>query len=219
MTEKVRSRGKMVVSPRGEVPAGPNDFVYNEYLDNLHLRENGHKIGQIARIALAASPDPRFQAFLNIALSEKGKTMHLGTIAKMCDIGLVELQALWRDARINKAIDKAIDNLSDLTVDLIDDAKTIESTCPVCDGTGQIEREGKPAKICPNCSGKGTVRAIGDKHARDKLLEMTGAIKKEPPVQVNVDLRGQGLAASSDRLNKAVPMDLDEPIDVEAESE
>lgn len=222
MLEKVRDGGKKVASPRGLVPAGADDFVYEEYLVRLHLRDDANPTGQIARLALAAASDPRFQAFLKIALSDKGKTMHLATIAKMCEIGLVEFQALWRDARINQAINKAIDSLTAITTDMIDDAMSNEATCSSCDGTGQVEREGKPAKICPNCSGKGTVRTIGDKHARNKLLEMTGAIKKEPAVQVSVDLRGQGLAAASARLSKAVPMELDDSddsaIDVESES-
>ena len=208
MTELMKVKGNLEESPRGLVPTGASDFVYNEFLRRIKIRDKNDPIGQTARLALASSGEPRFLAFLELATSNHH--MSLAACAKQCQIALIEFQAFWRSARINHALDKAIDALPAITTDLIDDAKSDESTCPMCDGTGQIEREGKPLKICPNCMGKGIVRTVGNKDARKQLLEMTGMIKQPAPV-VNVDLRGQGMNAAAAKLQKAVPFDLDVP--------
>lgn len=208
MTELIKTRNGFEESPRGLVPAGASDFAYDEFLGRIKIRDKNSPIGQTARLALASSGEPRFLAFLELATSNHH--MSLAACAKQCQIALIEFQAFWRSARVNHALDKAIDALPAITTDLIDDAKSDESTCPMCDGTGQIEREGKPSKICPNCMGKGIVRTVGNKDARKQLLEMTGMIKQPTPV-VNVDLRGQGMNAAAAKLQKAVPFDLDVP--------
>lgn len=227
MVEQIRVGGTFVESPRGVVPFGKADEVYNKYLEGLQITKQS-PLGDVVRTALAASDDPRFKAFLEMALSDRrnqGNGMSLAAMANLCQIALIEFQAFWRSVRTNEAIDIATNALPSLTKDLVDDAKSDESTCPMCDGTGQIQREGKPDKICPNCAGKGVIRTIGDKHARKQLLEMTGAIKKEAPVQVNLNMRGVGMEAAAARLNKAVPFDLDvtsateESVDTDDESQ
>lgn len=215
MLEKVREGKTLVESPRGLVPAGGSDIVYQDFLSRLHLRDDD-ATGQNVRIALAASGDPRFQSFLELVLSEGGKQIQLATAAKFCQIGLSEFQAFWRNAKTNEAIGKAIDNLPALTADLIEDARSTEMTCPVCGGTGMIQREGKPDAVCRNCSGAGVVKTIGDKHARNKLLEMTGVIKKDVPVQVNLNMGGVGMQAAASKLQSAVPFELEPAVDIEA---
>lgn len=209
MVELLKSGGELVESPRGLVPSGASDFVYDEFLHRMKLRDKADPLGQTARLALAASGEPRFLMFLELVTSNR--QMSLAACAKQCQIALLEFQAFWRSAQMNHALGKAIDALPGLTTDLIEDAKSDESTCPMCDGTGQIEREGKPTKICPNCMGKGIVRTTGNKDARKQLLEMTGMIKQQSPVQVNLDMRGQGMNAAAAKLQKAVPFDLDVP--------
>lgn len=213
MTELMKSGGKMVESPRGSVPNGAQDQVLEEYLVRLKIRDEKSDFGWVIRTALAASDDLRYTTFLERALSCKHMT--LAAVAKQCVISLAEFQAFMKAAKTNQAVSIAIDNLPSLTKDLVADAQSTEETCPVCDGVGQIQREGKPDKVCPNCAGKGVVRTIGDKHARDRLIEMTGVVQKTPPVQVNLDMRGLGMQAAANRLSKAVPFDLD-AIDVEA---
>lgn len=218
MLERIRVGGSWVTSPRGVVPfGGTSDKAYNDFLEKLKIRDENSAVGSLFRIALAAHPDPRFQAFLDMMQSYD--RMPLATLAKKCDIGLTEFQAFWRDEQRNRAVDIALEQIPSITKDMADDAKSDESTCPMCDGTGELEREGKPPKVCPNCSGKGVVRTIGDKHARDKLLEMTGAIKKEPTVVINQDMRGLGMQTAATRL-KAVTFDLDpEPVDIKPDPE
>jgi hypothetical protein len=213
MTEMMRSGGKLVESPRGEVPARAQDQVYEEFLVHLKVRNAGSDLGWVVRTALAASDDIRFTTFLDRVHSSPGT--HLVTIAKNCQISLAEFQAFFRAVKTNEAVLIATNNLPSLTKDLVADAATAEDTCPACGGTGQIQREGKEDRICPNCSGKGVIRSIGDKHARDKLLEMTGVVKRDAPVQVNLDMRGLGMGAASTRLQKVVPFDLDTEVETE----
>ena len=207
--EVMKTSNGLEPSPRGLVPTGASDFVYDEFLHRMKLRDKTDPIGQTARLALAASGEPRFMMFLELITSNRN--MSLAACAKQCQISLIEFQAFWRSAQVNHALGKAIDALPGLTIDLIEDSKSEEYTCPMCDGTGEITREGKPTKICPNCNGKGVVRVTGNKDARKQLLEMTGVIKQPAPVQVNLDMRGQGMNAAAAKLQKAVPFDLDVP--------
>lgn len=203
----MKSGGKLVESPRGIVPSGAQDQVYEEFLVRLKIRDEGSDLGWVIRAALASSEDLRFTTFLERAISCKHMT--LAAVAKQCVISMAEFQAFMKKAKTNQAVTIAIDNLPSLTKDLVKDAETSEEPCPVCGATGQIQREGKEDRICPNCGGKGVIRSIGDKHARNKLLEMTGVIQKAAPVQVNLDMRGMGMQAAATRLQKAVPFDLD----------
>ena len=69
---------------RGLVPArnrGYRDRVFAEYLDTLNPRAN-----VLMQKALAASPDVRFQKFLDRVMTPKYRRASLATISKGCSI-------------------------------------------------------------------------------------------------------------------------------------
>jgi hypothetical protein len=169
---------------------GYRDRVFAEYLDTLNPRAN-----MVMQKALAASPDVRFQEFLERVMTPKYRRASLATIAKGCGIDLLEFNQWWNKASAQRAIAEA--QLASLSVveDLIEAAKSKDDVCDRCDGIGSVAappglegdipgyrlaREASEehgaiyTRTCPKCAGVGTVRRSGDAHARDRLMEIAG---------------------------------------------
>jgi hypothetical protein len=178
---------------RGLVPArnrGYRDRVFAEYLDTLNPRAN-----VVMQKALAASPDVRFQEFLERVMNPKYLRASLATIAKGCGIDLLEFNQWWSKASAQHAIAEAQLASPGVVEDLIEDAKSKDDVCDRCDGIGTLaappgvegdipgyrlaqeaskEHGAIYTRTCPKCTGEGTVRRSGDAHARDRLMEIAG---------------------------------------------
>jgi hypothetical protein len=85
MTERDGIRGLVQARNRGY-----RDRVFAEYLETLNPRAN-----VVMQKALAASPDVRFQEFLERVMTPKYLRASLATIAKGCDIDLLEFNQWW----------------------------------------------------------------------------------------------------------------------------
>lgn len=185
MTEKDGIRG--VVPSRAH---GRNDRAFGAYLDQLDPRGR-----EDVQIALAACPDARFKEFLERVMSPRFKRIGLASIAKACDIDLMEFTKWWSKASSQVAVAVAQNAAIEVTQDMAQDAKSVKAACPRCDGLGWVSapsglpedtpgyrqilmgEDEKWIRNCPNCA-DGTVRKPGDTHARDKLLEMSGLVHK-----------------------------------------
>ena len=178
---------------RGLVPArnrGYRDRVFAEYLDTLNPRAN-----VVMQKALAASPDVRFQEFLERVMAPKYRRASLATIAKGCGIDLLEFNQWWSKASAQRAIAEAQLASPGVVEDLIEDAKSKNDVCDRCDGIGSVaappglagdipgyrlarkaseEHGAIYPRTCPECGGEAKVRRSGDAHARDRLMEIAG---------------------------------------------
>lgn len=178
---------------RGLVPRrqyGIQDTVFGEYLKKLDPRGDEH-----VQLALAASKDHRFTEFLNRVMSPTFKRVSLQTIAKACDISLLEFNQWWQQQSTQRAIAVAQTASIKITEDMVEDAATRIVGCGRCDGLTWIaapaglpketpgyksitvENEKRWIRDCPDCE-DGTARKPGDPHARDKVLELSGLIQK-----------------------------------------
>lgn len=218
---------------RGLVPAsqfGRYDITYNEYLATLDLRGDS-KDSQAMRLALASSTDPRFRKFLELVGNGQFRRASLAAIAKLCEIGLTEFQDWRQKAQTQRILAKAQDGVLSMTDDLVDEARARDASCDRCDGLGSVICDSRAAKApgfrkikgmraeddsymrdCPQCKGKGIVRAPGSEHARDKLLDMTGMSGRSKggvAVNINQTFGGMGMESAVDRLNK-VTFDLED---------
>lgn len=182
---------------RGEVPSrkyGIQDRVYDAYLKELDPRANMQ-----VQLALASSGDVRFTEFLDRISSTKYKSISLASIAKACNIDLAEFQRWYGKANTQRAIALAQTGSVIITQDMIQDAKSKDLPCERCDDLGFVAAPpGLPddtpgyknigldqfVRTCPSCRGTRRVRIPGDTHARDRLLEMSGIIKKEKGVSI-----------------------------------
>lgn len=199
-----RGRGERE-SGRGLVPAaGSQDEPYNAYLNELDPNGSSQRSNEF-KFALAASNDIRFREFLKRLTEPRHKRHSLATIARTCDISLPQFHEFWQSSQKNIALARAQGALPQLMSDLVEDAKTRDVVCSRCDGMGALEVDpDKPLRVCPQCKGIGTQREVGNTHARDKLLEATGMVKKGggAAVQITQNFGGMAIESAVDTLNQ-----------------
>lgn len=209
---------------RGLVPArqqGIKDTVYGAYMDRLNPRDN-----QVVQQALAESKDPRFAEFLERIMMPRYKRISLQTIAKACNIGLAEFSNWWQKQSTHQAIAIVQNAAPQIAADMAQDARSIDAVCERCDGMTWISAphglpsetpgyrpitvDGEPRWIrdCPVCTG-GRVRKPGDAHARDRVLEMGGLLKKGPGVMITQNFGGMSHASAVSELDEAMSFDVD----------
>lgn len=211
---------------RGSVPSrtfGIRDTVYGAYLNTLDPRGN-----TLVQQSLAASKDPRFQAFLERINEPRFKNISLQAMAKACGIDLKEFQDWWNKESAQQAIAKAQTGSIKVTEDMVEDARTSNDVCPRCDGLGFVAappglpdtvpgykciEEGKEPKYirdCPKCIAAGTIRKPGDSHARDRVLEMSGIIQRgKSAVTLVQNFGGAAHSSAITQLDEAMAIDVD----------
>lgn len=220
-----RGRGELRTgSGRGLVPDGNHDEPYNVYLEELDPKGDTNRSKEV-RFALSASSDKRFSTFLNCLSEPRFKRSKLATIAKACDISLPQFFEFWQSSQKTIALARAQSAMPDLVADMTIDAASRMVNCSRCDGFGYVadysdkdevsKLEGRQVpdkvKTCPNCKGSGEVREVGNQHARDKLLEVTGMVKKGgtgAAVSITQNFGGATMESAVDSLNK-ISFDLD----------
>lgn len=177
-------------------------------------------------MALASSGDPRYEEFLARLQEGRYKRVSLQTIAKACGIDLKEFSNWWNKASTQRAIAVAQTSTVEIVKDLVQDARTVQAVCERCDGmTFVTAPAGLPKstpgyksmkngdetvwiRTCPNCV-NGKVSKPGDTHARDKVLEMSGLIRKGAAVNVNINnLGGASHASAISALDDAMSIDV-----------
>jgi hypothetical protein len=228
-------------STRGLVPTSSYarfDITYNEYLATLDPRGDSKDSAAI-RLALAGSNDHRFRNFLEAASDPQKKGWTLAALAKECEISLVEFQDWRQKAQTQRILARAQEGMLAVTDDLVENARNHDTTCSRCDGFGSVVCDSKAPKKtpglrrikgmkaaddtwtrdCPECKGKGTLRAAGSEHAIDKLIDMTGLStrsKGSAAVQIVQNFGGAGMESAVDRMSK-ITFDVSDAIDVEPE--
>lgn len=221
-------------SPRGLVPStsyGRLDIPYNTYLAELDPKGESER-SEAVRFALAASNDVRFRAFLTNLSDPLYKTYSLATIAKLSDISLPQFAEFWQKAQHSRALAIAQTALPALTVDLVEDARSVQASCDRCDGFGWVycedlvpantpgliqisdSEETRQIRSCPLCKGTGTTRTPGDVDSRKMLLDMTGVSKKGPSMQITQNFGGMAIESAVEKMSR-VSFDLTEPETIE----
>ena len=223
--QKYREQVAEIVPGRESLSRGR---VYGAYLRQLDPRAN-----EDVQLALAASPDPRFKEFLERVLMPKYRHVGLHTIAKACRIGVDEFANWWQREAVQRSIAKAQMASIRLTEEMIADARTKDAECPRCEGLGFIaappglpkdvagyrriakatEKEGERwIRDCPACLTQKTVKVSGDVHARDRLLEISGLVKKGGgSLQIVQHFGGASQASALADLEDVVTVDVDVP--------
>jgi hypothetical protein len=211
---------------RGEVPDRTNgikDKAYGSFLSTLDPRNN-----EQVQAALAASPDPRFQEFLDRISKPGYNRVSLQSIAKACQIDLREFNIWWQKESAQRSIAIAQTASVQVTQDMAADAMSRMVACERCDGLGWVSappglpdtvpgyrmieagEEPKYIRDCPNGCNSGKIRKPGDTHSRNTLLEMGGLLKqKGTGPSVTLNFGGASHSTGINALSDAMTIDVE----------
>jgi hypothetical protein len=190
------NRGRALTSGRGL-------DAFNAFLAELDPRGDSERSSAVC-LALACSRDRRFQEFLRRLDQPRYQRYSLAAIAKSCDLSLGEFLQFWNDAQVERAIAIARSAGPGIVSDMTQDALSSYKSCERCDGLGWVEvpawapaemvpgylgplsdhPEAPAVRTCPACGGSRKIRKPGDRHAREKVLEIAGPIGMPASVQV-----------------------------------
>ena len=229
MKKKIQALIREKDGLRGLVPArgnGAQDKIYGEYLNGLDPRGKPE-----VQKALAMSNDRRFMEFLDRVQKPGYRKISLQSIAKACNISLLEFTEWWGKASTQAAIIKAQTASLSVVEDMAQDARTVKAMCERCDGMTWIaapsglpkatpgyrmiktsDEEELWIRNCPACT-DGKVTRPGDSHSRDKLLEMSGLISKNKGASLVLNFGGAQHSSAVGDLT-SVTMDLGDVIDI-----
>jgi hypothetical protein len=157
---------------------------------------------------LALTSNDKYDAFLRALHDPHYSRCSFPTLLRKFNISLHEAQSIYTDQMRHMGLLAMSSQLPEIMADVAEDARTHVQSCPRCDGdkfvasTGDDRRVPKP---CPNCTGSGTVRVIGDKHARDLVFESMKLTRQRGPlvaIQQNIGVAGDGLDARLESVLK-----------------
>jgi hypothetical protein len=157
---------------------------------------------------LALTSNDKYDAFLRALHDPHYSRCSFPTLLRKFNISLHEAQMLYTDHMRQWGLLEISNQLPEIMSDVAEDARTHMQACPRCDGEKFVEStrdHRKVLKPCPNCTGSGTVRVIGDKHARDLVFESMKLTRQRGPlvaIQQNISPPGAGLDASLESLLK-----------------
>ena len=169
--------------------------------DGRHLDPKSKLVGrledEIPRDTIMAllEPDdnPNAQRLLALMQDPGEQKTSLSRLVYRSQLNYSQLVAiLCRNGHAIAAV-KTAARLPALVDDIAVDAFGSTVVCGGCDGAGRRVVK-KVERTCSACHGSGTVRIMGDKDARDQLLESSGMIGRHGPgVAVNVNMGSIGI--------------------------
>lgn len=135
-------------------------------------------------IILRKQSDERFQRLCDLILSH-GSTREKALVTLVLEAGLTyaELATAIIETQRIESVMMASRHTPAIIEDMAIDARSRNDMCTQCGGTG-IDKETTGA--CAKCSGRGTIRVVGDAQSRAKLLDVTGLTSRDRGTVVNV---------------------------------
>lgn len=154
---------------------------------------------------LGVSDDGRVVRLVDYLLStNKGiQRRSLAKLAQMCDLSYAELLKAMSNARVAEGLLRMGKHIPEVMEDVAVDAKSKQVPCRDCKGTGEViarrtRGQANTYKTCWACQGSGTIRQIGNAHARDLVYETIGMTNRKSPLfNVNVGV-GSGVLPSTE---------------------
>lgn len=167
-------------------------------------------------VILRQQSDERFQRLADIMLSH-ASAQPKALVTMVLDAGLTyaELTTAIINSFRTESLLRSSKQLPDILEDMAIDARSRDDLCPKCKGSGiDAADNGK----CPECSGRGTIRVIGDSQSRAHLLKAHDMISGDRGTSVTVNpttvVGVPSLASLVGRADKALKPP---PITAEAE--
>lgn len=147
-----------------KIPADPaHDLAMKRFVDNIDTDK--------FKYFLEDAGNDKYDIFLAMLGDPAYAKLPFATIARKANLTLQELQEVYSNGMRHLALLRMSTALPDIMDDVTVDARSTMETCPRCDGEAFLPGPDDVPKKCPSCRGSGTIRRIGDKHARDLVFE------------------------------------------------
>jgi hypothetical protein len=164
-----------------------------------------HETVDMEKLEYFLSENEKYETFIAALHNPAYVTQSFARIARKCGITLHELQEIYSNGNRQLGLLRLSTELPQIMEDVANDAKNRQVVCPRCDGYKLVPVRGKPdeSRECPICMGDGTVRALGDKHARDLVFEtMKLTNQGGPMVAINQNFGSSHLDQSMESMLK-----------------
>ncbi len=138
---------------------------------------------------LENAADPRCETFVAMLRDPMYQSKTIAQMAKLCGMKMTEVQHIVMDGMKQLAMMNLHSNLPEIMEDVVGDARTTSESCPRCDGLMVVPFGENGTRPCPSCKGTGSIKRVGDRHARDLIFEsakLTGQKGPMVAIQNNV---------------------------------
>jgi hypothetical protein len=136
---------------------------------------------QEVALVLNLSPDQRMRFLAQHALDPVFDRTSFATLCDKFNVSYVQVAKAYKELKHSEGLLRAADHLPEIMEQVAQDAKGKTQACPKCNGKTE---EGK---VCPACSGSGTVYVAAEVERLRLLFDMVEPRQKGP--SVNIDLR------------------------------
>lgn len=184
------------------------------------------------RLEMILAADPRCHTLLGmmkdplVFASGQGR-LSFAAVMRRANVTLAEIQKIYIDGSKQLGVLELANRFPAIAADIGEDAKSRDEACPICQGAGVLPALGQEseemvdAEDCKSCKGKGTVRVMGDKHARDMVANLLGLGQKAGVTINNLLSQNANFGGGADRIEDllaktAQVIDV-APLEVEAE--
>ncbi len=165
------------------------------------------------RLELILATDERYKLLhemLNDPLvfaGGKGR-MVFATVLRKAGIPLADIQKVYIDGSKQLGVLELANRFPAIAADIGEDAKSRDEACPACAGTrsltmaraaGAADAE-LDAPTCAACKGSGSIRVMGDKHARDMVASLLGLGPKAGVTINNLLSQNANFGGGADRI-------------------
>lgn len=124
--------------------------------------------------ALEASPDPKFQQFLDARTDPAYRNHSFAAICRKLNITLSEFDDLWRNHQLHRAMIRVSNYTPEIFEGVARAARSKMEACSRCDGEKLVYNDRGVGRTCPVCDGAGKVEVYGVPHAIDKIYGSMG---------------------------------------------
>lgn len=139
------------------------DLAARRFKDNVDMDS--------LKLFLEDAGTDKYDTFLAMLADPAYIRLSFAALARKANVTLQELQELYSNGMRHLGLLKLATALPDIIGDVAIDARTTMESCHRCDGLMVVPFGENGTKPCPMCKGKGEIRRVGDKQARELVFE------------------------------------------------
>lgn len=190
-------------SGRGLIKQPNRDKAVAKFVETIDYR----------RLEMILASDERYHLLLQMMqdplVFDTGKgRMSFAAVIRKANVTLAEIQKLYIDGSKQLGLLELANRFPAIASDIGEDARSRDEACPACGGAGtmplgQVDEATDidlDSPECKACKGSGTIRVMGDKHARDMVANLLGMGPKAGVTINNMLNQNANFGGGQDRI-------------------